>query len=100
MISIVDVLKERNDLSTFIVHLTKGPRDEALCNLVEILSDRRIEARTYFGLPYSRKWAEKFDGTPFSRTQQAVCFTETPLIHVRHLCTEIAGRTTQLRDYG
>ncbi|WP_432977742.1 abortive infection system antitoxin AbiGi family protein [Dactylosporangium sp. CA-233914] len=100
MASILDVLRERDDLSTYVIHLTKGGGDAAFDNLVSILSGRRIEARNHFGLPQSRRLAERFKGTAFARTQQAVCFTETPLKHVRHMCAEIENRSTRLRDYG
>jgi hypothetical protein len=100
MPSIYDILRQRGDLSTFIVHLTKGKADEPFCNLVSILTGQRIDARSYFGLPQSRALAEKFEGTSFAQSQKAVCFTETPLAHVHLMCGDIKHRAVGLREYG
>jgi hypothetical protein len=95
-----EVARERGDLSPFIVHLTRGEGEQARLNLVSILTGKVIEAQSVFGLAQARALAEQFDGTPFAKSQRAVCFTETPLPYLRHMCRPITTRQKPLRDYG
>lgn len=56
------------DMSEYVVHFTPGRRD-----LVQILLNDRIEARTPFG------WAREEDGADMTPTQKSVCLSEVPL---------------------
>lgn len=94
---IEDLLHRRNDLSTFLVHLTRDqPAHSARDNLLDILGEQVIEARSAMGLG-SRYWPIDVE---FERTQMTVCFTETPLEHVWMMSEEIGGRSVQMKPYG
>lgn len=94
---IKDLLHRRNDLGTFLVHLTKdGPDGPAFNNLLDILFDRRIEARTAMGV--ALKFAE--NDQALADTQKTVCFTETPLEHIWMMCEEIEHREVNMQPYG
>ena len=95
---ITDVLARRTDLSTFLVHLTRKTDGEtrALDNLVSIIEDNMIEARTPFG-PAVQLLTQA--GQP-TNTQRCVCFTETPLEHVSLLAQPIDGRDIEFEPYG
>ena len=91
---------DRDDISQFVVHLTrrykgKSPRD----NLVSILADRVIEARTAHCL-----FAPLFNSLQFTPLLKGrfktVCLTETPLNQIDHLCAQIPGRKIKLQPYG
>src|SRR4051794_30634633 len=71
------LLNRRSDLSTFVVHLTKDGDDGTTAhdNLVAILTDNTIEARTPRGWISGLTDAQK-------RSAKVVCFSETPLEHV------------------
>ena len=93
--SINDVLALREDISDFLVRLTKSvpgdPTATAIINLASILRDGRIEARNPHGKAKGMGMADD--------TQKAVCFSETPLQHIRDL-VDIAGRKVNLEPYG
>ena len=92
------ILHRRSDLSTFIVHLTRGRGDNysAQDALVDIARSRRLEARTPMG------WAAAQDdpSDPLKQTQRVVCFSETPLEHINLMCGEIEGRQIAMAPYG
>lgn len=94
-IEIVDLLNRRSDLSTFLVHLTKG--DDPKASLLSILSDHRINAVSAMG------WA-KMEATSLGpdaeNTQKVVCFSETPLDQMYAMCADIARRQVKLKPYG
>lgn len=93
---IEDLLHRRNDLSTFLVHLTRDADGEtARDNLLNILVTRELEARTPMGLG-----SAYFENEEFAATQRMVCFTETPLEHVWMMCEEIEFRTVTMAPYG
>ena len=98
MASIKEVLRERGDLSTFVVHLTRG--DDPRGNLESILTNTVVEARSCFGPKPSRDLAEKHPGTLLEASQRAACFTETPLRFVRLMCEDIENRTMNFAPYG
>jgi hypothetical protein len=91
--SIKDIKRERDDLSTFLVHLTRKTDDgeSAIENLINILDRHIIEARNPKGLCWD--WPDYLDFT------RSVCFTETPLNYVRYLF-DIEGRGINLEPYG
>jgi hypothetical protein len=98
---ITSILHRRNDLSTFLVHLTRASdAGSALENLASICGTRTIYARTPVG------WARAQDDpeVPEHQTQRAVCFTETPLEHVHALAGTITlwgrERAYPLEPYG
>lgn len=90
-------LARRNDLSTFIVHLTRsqGPMSSQE-RLRKILEDGKLEAGRPLGQAVSRIGA----GVNARESQRVVCFTETPLEYLYLLCETIAGRQVQLEPYG
>jgi hypothetical protein len=94
-VAIGDVLNRRADLSTFLVHLTKG--DDPKASLISILSDYRIKATTAMG------WA-KLEATSLGpdaeASQKVVCFSETPLDQIYSMYAEIARRQVRLKPYG
>ncbi len=99
--SIDDVLDFRNDISPFLVHLTrkKGNRS-AKKILSDIISSKKLLqsgakiSDTRFGCT-DVKWDAEKVKTLFS----AICFTETPLNEI-HCLLEIKNRTVQLEPYG
>jgi hypothetical protein len=93
MTAIDDLLNRRSDLSTFVVHLTKGEGGEAKQNLMSILTGSVIRARTPMG------WMGGLPDTAKTH-MKVVCFSETPLEHIYGLFAEIPGRQVQLRGYG
>ena len=94
-VAIGDLLNRRADLSTFLVHLTKG--DDPKASLTSILNDRRIKAVSAMG------WA-KIEATSLGpnaeATQKVVCFSETPLDQIYSLFADIARRQVRLKPYG
>jgi hypothetical protein len=84
----------REDLSRFLVHLTRGSAQK---NLISILRQKTIEARNahclfhYEFKPFSSVLTERFN---------TVCFTETPLPQIHRLTGTIPGRQIELRGYG
>lgn len=95
---IEDILSQRTDLSTFLVHMTKDTTSmTALDVLKNILKTGEVRSgRKAFGqavMPLSTA------GLP-TTSQQCVCFTETPLVHLRLILGEIDGRNVPLKPYG
>jgi hypothetical protein len=98
---IEDLLARRSDLGTFLVHLTReydGTSSKE--NLKSILNDRVIEARNPYGSAKSRLIELKADTPANLDRQKVVCFTETPLEHIRLLTEEIQGRKFRFGPYG
>jgi hypothetical protein len=97
MATIEELLHRRTDLSTFLVHFTRSyNRRSARSNLVSILRQRRIEARSVYGM--ADGLVERFP--ELADAQKTVCFTETPLEHAWMMCSNIEGRTMQFNGYG
>lgn len=95
--NIEDLLYRRTDLSTFLVHFTRGDNWlQAKENLLSILRSETIEARHPYGM------AQKIDYRTLDgvATQRVVCFTDTPLEHCWMLVREIAGRGCKFQPYG
>ena len=96
---IEDLLHRRTDLSTFLVHFTRDSDDGATIsqdNLLKILKTGRLEARNSYGM--AMRLAERFPEV--AKTQQAVCFTETPIEHAWMMCRQIADRSFRFNGYG
>jgi hypothetical protein len=96
-IEITDVLGRRSDLSTFIVHFTRGTDDgkTARQNLRSILKDKTLKARSPFG-PAWRSLRSSRE----RNSQNCVSFSETPLEHVYCLTGNIPNRQVHLSRYG
>lgn len=91
------ILSKREDLSTFIVHLTRGYADNtAKENLESIVADKKIAAKSMYGS--AKKTIEEEERVLDS--QKCVCFTETPLQHLSLLTEKIEGRQCQYEKYG
>ena len=101
MPEITSILHRRNDLSTFLVHLTRASEQaSALENLASICAEQTLEARTPVG------WARDCDDPedPHCQSQRCVCFTETPLEYINTLVGSITlwgrQRNYPLEPYG
>lgn len=90
----------RDDLSRFLVHLTRdyGNRT-ARSNLVNILKEKAIEARNAHCLVMHKIQNSRFSDV-LKRKFNTVCFTETPLTQIKHICKNVEGRKIQLKPYG
>jgi hypothetical protein len=124
-----DVLGLREDLSPYLVHLTRnGPlkviaHDEATCgtsngaerwcelnakqNLISILNSKMLEARSPFSyfnfkVPMQRANGSVANPNSFVKRQwlHSVCFTETPLSQILVQCQPIPGRKLHFQPYG
>jgi hypothetical protein len=98
MVTIQEVLRDRGDLSTFVVHLTRG--EDPYESLESILTNWTIEARSCFGPIPSRRLVEQHPGTALEGSQRVVCFTETPLRFVHLMCADIEHRNFNFAPYG
>jgi len=95
--NIRDILARRNDLGSFLVHLTKeASNQDAKENLISIIRDNCIRAVNNFG--FAKSLADKGDINEWP--QKTVCFTEAPLEHLHFLVEEIEGRRYQFGPYG
>ena len=96
-------LSGREDVSRFMVHLTRDDRDDysdggsAKSNLLSILREKRIRAiapHCTFNKPL-RKLPDTI-----AKRFNTVCLTETPLNQVHLLVRDIPGRRIKLAPYG
>jgi hypothetical protein len=99
---IQELLARRSDLSTFLVHLTREFPDgtPAKANLKSIIHDRVIEARNPYGIALSNLRNLNAKTVANLDSQKVVCFTETPLEHIRLLTEDIQGRKYKFGPYG
>lgn len=99
---IQQLLARRSDLSTFLVHLTREYPDgtSAKDNLKSILNDKVIEARNPYGSALSHLRKLNAQTNENLNSQKVVCFTETPLEHIRLLTEQILGRKYEFGPYG
>lgn len=94
---IEELLHRRTDLSTFLVHLTRGSDTEsAKDNLLSILEAQQIDARSPLGM--AQQLDSLLHGT--SATQRVVCFSETPLEHTWMMVKDIEKRQQAFAPYG
>jgi hypothetical protein len=88
----------RDDMSPFVVHLTRDyDGDSAISNLVSMLDDKVIYARTAHCL--FNHLIEKFKPS-LQEEFKTVCFTETPLTQIERLVTKVPGKKIELEPYG
>jgi hypothetical protein len=90
----------REDLSKFLVHLTrKFDAQAADDNLISILRERLIHARNVHCL--FKHELSRFGFTALLSAEfNTVCFTEAPLMQLRRLTGRIPGRQIALQPYG
>lgn len=93
---IEELLHRRSDLSTFLVHFTRDGEASARDNLLSMLRERRIYARSVYGMMKNQAAANP----ALAEKQRCVCLTETPLEHAWMMCRPIAGRSHQFSHYG
>lgn len=100
---IQDLIHRRTDLSTFVIHWSRDlDSGKARKNLISILTQRKIEARSPMGAAV-KKLEEASDGGAKERalaSQRVVCFTEAPLEQAWSFVVPISGRQMQLQPYG
>ena len=118
------LIEKRGDLSPFLIHLTRTgdfkqnkdlyslPQDavvqiKAKVSLQNIISTRRIEAKSAFGYFNYKVPLKRASGTILNQASlvqrdwlKAVCFTETPIDHVYLQMQEVLGRQLQCEPYG
>jgi hypothetical protein len=96
LLDIRDVLNRRNDLSTFVVHLSRDGEQAADANLRAIIAEGVLRASKSFG------WAASQDdeSDQARQSQRCVCFSETPLEHIYSMVANILGRSVRLQPYG
>jgi hypothetical protein len=90
----------RDDVSLFVVHLTRRHEDASpRQNLVSILNQRTIEARTAHCL-FSPLFTRLQFTDVLKKKFKTVCFTETPLNQISRLCSPLPKRKIKLQPYG
>lgn len=95
--NINEALDERNDISNFVVHLTKDTSNgSALENLLSIINDEKIRAYNHHCLFSHMLNTENLD---IQKKFYSTCFTETPLENIKYLL-DIRGRQVNLQPYG
>jgi len=91
--------KDRDDLSRFLVHLTRDYEgDSAYRNLLNILSEKTIEARNAHCLVMHNLKSMRFSQV-LKRRFNTVCFTETPLTQIKKLIS-VGDRKIELQPWG
>jgi hypothetical protein len=92
--------REREDISRFLVHLTRDyKKSSSRSNLLKILQDKTIYARNAHCLVMHKLKSMGFSPV-LQRNFNTVCFTETPLTQIKQLVSKIEGRKIQLKPYG
>ena len=100
MIGRPEVTESREDISRFMVHLTRDDSNEwdegqsAKRNFLAIYNDRKILALKAHCLH-----AKKVQGFLQAKFNVA-CFSEMPLAAIKHVTQPIAGRQIQLEPFG
>lgn len=98
-----EVTSHRQDISQFVVHLTRNDTEEftdgatAKENLVSILKSRKI----YATRPHCI-FNEEIEalGKSAKKKCRVACFTETPLTEISKISRKIQGRKIELEPYG
>ncbi len=92
--------RERDDLSRFLVHLTRNSGGiSAEDHLISILKDEVIEARTGWCL-FHHKFRQKKFTDILTAKFRTVCLPETPFTKLRHVAVHIPRRRIRLQPYG
>lgn len=92
--------EEREDLSRFLVHLTRDyDGEKAHSNLFSILTDKTIFARNAHCLVMHK--IKKMGCSPVLQNEfNTVCFTETPLTQIKRLLATDENHKIRLKPYG
>ena len=93
-----ELVAQRSDLSTFLVHLTRDSESGVVAGaaLKSIISSGLLEARSVYG--HARNRLQK--GGWETMSQRCVCFTETPLEYTHLLLADIDNRDVHFKPYG
>lgn len=93
---IKDLLHRRSDMSTFVIHFTRGT--ELLCEaqIISMLKSLKLIAKKPYGM--AKRLGTLTEST--SVTQQTVCFTDMPIEHSWMMVRSIAGRDWHFQPYG
>ncbi len=86
--------RKRDDLSKFLIHLTKDEEDcgsKAIDNLISILKQKKIEARKAHCL-FKHNFRQKGFTRKLEKKFNTVCLTEAPLNQIRILSTDFPGK--------
>ena len=90
----------RDDLSRFLVHLTRHYDNKTACeNLIGILRDKKIDARNPHCL-FKHEVTRLGFSQLLRKGFHTVCLTETPLTQIHRLTGTIKGRQIELQGYG
>lgn len=91
----------RRDFSKHLVHLTRNLQESsARDNLLSILSNRTIEARSPFGVAVARLKIAGCDTESALASQRVCCFSETPLEDLGGLIDPGMWRRFKFQPYG
>jgi hypothetical protein len=92
--------RKRSDFSRFLVHLTRKTKGvDAEDNLINILKDKKIEARNFHCL-FGPKLKKMKLTDLLLKKFKTVCFTETPLDQIHKMVSETYPRRIKLKAYG
>jgi len=92
----MELHRNREDLSRFLVHLTRDyGGTPARSNLINILKVKKIYARNAHCLVMHKIKKMGFSNLLKSKFN-TVCFTETPLTQIKQITREIEGRKVHL----
>src|SRR5580704_12766957 len=100
--SSADALAGREDVSRFVIHLTRNDKQDfrdggsARKNFVQILRERLIRAHR----PHCLFNKELEQNEKLSKAFRVACFTEVPLNQLHLLTQEIPGRRIKFEPYG
>lgn len=96
---IEDVLRDRLDISPYLVHLTKDQGDVPARDIVRKIFDEGelIPARP---MGWAASTITEKGWNVATENQRVVCFTEVPPTEIRWMAQDIAGRSEQFRPYG
>jgi len=96
----LEAVKDRQDFSRFLVHLTKDADGiSAKDNLVSIIESQVIKAKNHHCL-FGYDMDDRCFTQGLKKKFNTVCFTEVPLNELRHLAKPIKGRKVKLSPYG
>ena len=109
MPDVKELLAERSDLSTFLVHFTRVQDDGTTGRdvLLKILNDQTLKATRAHGMAKSRldemgRSLPDGQSVPHEVADRlsVVCMSEAPMPHWSMLCADIPGRSCKFSPYG
>lgn len=95
------LLARRNDLTSFVVHLTRnlGPLRGAKSNLMSILKSKSIKAVNSHCL-FASKLKVGVADAAVRESFFTACFSETPLSEINYVTHPMEGRSIEMSQYG